>query len=104
MIKVLILEGCSRCKKMKEALDENKIEYLTIVCEDDTSFCDEVEDLTGVYQYPMVVHNNDFGSITDIFYVTDKYDHVGKLRTLSNGVTGLGFHSIDQLISYIIKS
>jgi hypothetical protein len=51
----------------------------------------------------MVVHTDEFGSITDIFYVTDKYEDIGKLRKLSLGVTGLGFHSIDQLTSYILK-
>ena len=103
MIKILILEGCNKCKKLKEALDNSNIEYTTIVCEDDTPICDEVEDLTGVYQYPMVVHTDEFGSITDIFYVTDNYEDVGKLRKLALGVTGLGFYSIDQLISYVIK-
>ena len=103
MIKILILEGCNKCKKLKEALDDSRIKYETIVCKEDTAICDEVEDLTGVYQYPMVVHTDDFGYITNIFYVTDNYDHVGKLRKLSLGVTGLGFYSIDQLISYVIK-
>ena len=103
MTKLLILEGCNKCKKLKEELDSNGIEYSLVVCNDSTTICDEVEDLTGVYQYPMIVYIDNFGSITDIFYVTDKYDHVGKLRKLSNEVTGLGFHSIDQLISYIIK-
>lgn len=103
MIKLLILDGCNKCKKVKEALDKKGIEYSTIVCEDDTSICDEVEDLTGIYQYPMVLHTDEFGSITDIFYITDEYDKIGKLRKLSLGVTGLGFYSIEQLISYITK-
>ena len=103
MIKILILEGCNKCKKLKEALDNSNIQYATIVCEDDTPICDQVEDLTGVYQYPMVVHTDEFGSITDIFYVTDNYEDVGKLRKLALGVTGLGFYSIDQLTSYILK-
>ncbi len=103
MIKILILEGCNKCKKLKEALDDSGIKYATIVCEDDTPICDQVEDLTGVYQYPMVVHTDEFGSITDIFYVTDNYEDVGKLRKLALGVTGLGFYSIDQLTSYILK-
>lgn len=104
MIKLLILEGCNKCKKVKESLDENKIEYSILVCDNDTPICDEVEDLTGVYQYPMILNTNEYGDITSIFYVTDKYDEVGKLRNLSNEVTGLGFYSIEQLISYLIKS
>ena len=103
MIKLLILDGCNKCKKVKEALDKKGIEYSTIVCEDDTSICDEVEDLTGVYQYPMIIHTDEFGSIKDIFYITDEYDKIGKLRKLALGVTGLGFYSIEQLISYITK-
>ena len=103
MIKLLILDGCNKCKAVKEALDKKGIEYTTIVCEDDTPICDEVEDLTGVYQYPMVIHTDEFGSITDIFYITDEYDKIGKLRKLGLGITGLGFYSIEQLISYITK-
>jgi glutaredoxin len=103
MIKILILEGCNKCKKLKESLDSSNVEYATIVCKDDTPICDEVEDLTGIYQYPMAIYVDDFGSITNVFYVTDKYEDVGKLRKLSLGVTGLGFYSIEQLISYLIK-
>ena len=103
MIKLLILEGCNKCKKIKEALDTKGIEYTTTICEDDTPICDEVEDLTVVYQYPMVLQTDEFGSIKDIFYITDEYDKIGKLRKLSLGVTGLGFYSIEQLISYITK-
>ena len=51
----------------------------------------------------MVIHTDEFGSISDIFYVTDEYEKIGKLRKLSLGVTGLGFYSIEQLISYITK-
>jgi len=103
MIKLLVLEGCNKCKSLKESLDTKGIEYSTIICEDDTPICDEVEDLTDIYQYPMVLHTDQFGSITDIFYITDEYDKIGKLRKLSLGVTGLGFYSIEQLISYITK-
>ena len=103
MIKLFILDGCNKCQKMKEALDAKGIEYTKVVCEDDTHICDEIEDLTGIYQYPMVIHTDEFGSITDIFYVTDEYDKIGKLRKLSLGITGLGFYSIEQLISYITK-
>jgi len=103
MIKLLVLEGCNKCQKLKDALTQNNIKYSTIVCMDDTSICDEVEDLTGCYVYPMVLYVDDFNSITNIFYVTDKYDEVGKLKSLSIGTTSLAFHSIDQLINYIIK-
>ena len=103
MIKLLLLEGCKKCKKLKDELDSNGIQYGLIVCDQDTAICDEVEDLTGMYQYPIIIYTNDFGSITNIFYVTDKFDDIGKLKELANGVTGLGFYSIDQLISYILK-
>lgn len=103
MIQLLVLEGCSKCKKVKESLDAKGIDYTTIICKEDTAICDEVEDLTGVYQYPMVLHTDKFGSITDIFYITDEYEKVGKLRKLAVGITGLGFYSVDQLINYIIK-
>lgn len=103
MIKLLVLENCSKCKMVKEAFDAKDIKYVKIICKDDTTICDEVEDLTGVYQYPMVIHTDEFGSITDIFYITDEHDKIGKLRKLSIGVTGLGFYSVEQLISYITK-
>lgn len=103
MIKLLVLDGCNKCQKLKDALSKTNLNYSIIVCEDDTSICDEVEDLTNIFTYPMVLHTDEFGSITDVFYVTDKYEDVGKLRKLALGVTGLGFHSIEQLISYITK-
>lgn len=103
MIKIFVLGGCKKCSKLKEALDNKGIEYSSVTCEDDTRICDDVEDMTGVYQYPIIAYVNDFGSMTNFFYLTDKYEEVGKLTELAVGVTGLGFYSIDQLTNYIIK-
>ena len=103
MIRLFVLEGCTKCKKLKEALDEKGIEYNKVECDDDSTICDDLEDLTGIFQYPMLAHVDDLGSITNVLYITDKYNQVGKLTELAIGVTGLGFYSIDQLISYIIK-
>ena len=103
-IKLLLLEGCQRCQKLKEELGKNYIHYEYEVCKSDSIICDSIEDLINCSNYPIVLKmiNNTF--IEEILYVTDNYDEVGKTLQLNNRVKGKPFYSIDKLIEYIINS
>ena len=102
-IKLLLLEGCQRCQKLKEELSKNYIYYEYEICKSDTEICDSIEDLIGCSNYPIVLKiiNNNF--IEEVIYITDNYDDVGITKSLNNKIKGKPMHSIDQLIDYIIK-
>lgn len=102
-IKLLLLEGCQRCQKLKEELGKNYVYYEYEICKSDTEICDSIEDLIGCSNYPIVLKiiNNNF--IEEVIYITDNYDDVGITKSLNNKIKGKPMHSIDQLIDYIIK-
>jgi hypothetical protein len=102
-IKLLLLEGCQRCQKLKEELGKNYIHYEYEVCKSDTEICDSVEDLIGCSNYPIVLKmiNNTF--IQEIYYITDKNEEIGKDISFNNRIKGKAFYSIDQLIEYTIN-
>jgi glutaredoxin-related protein len=102
-IKLLLLEGCQRCQKLKEELGKNYVYYEYEICKSDTEICDSIEDLIGCSNYPIVLKiiNNNF--IEEVIYITDNYDDVGITKSLNNKIKGKPIHSIDQLIDYVIK-
>lgn len=102
-IKLLLLEGCSKCEKLKQELGKNYIHYEYEICKSDTIICDSIEDLTGCSNYPIVLKiiNNSF--IEEVAFITNNYDDVSKTLQFNNRVKGKAFYSIDKLIEYVIK-
>lgn len=95
MIKIYVLEGCDKCKKLKSTLDKLKLEYECTTCEENPRDCDRIEEITGVDMYP-IVHSK--GSL---LYIAENYNDVGKKKTLNENLTSLGFYSIDNIIEFI---
>jgi len=102
-IKLLVLEDCSKCKKLKQELNNNYIDYEYEVCKSDTEICDSIEDLTGCSNYPIVLKMLNASIIEEIIYVANTYEDISKKIMFNNKVKGKAFHSIDQLIEYTIK-
>jgi glutaredoxin len=96
-LEVYVLEGCDKCKKLKSTLDNLKIEYDAISCEDYPNMCDNIENVTGVDMYPMV---NKEGKI---FYIAEKYNDIGKIKIISENISTMGMYSIDNIIDAIQK-
>ncbi len=42
--------------------------------------------------------------IKEVVYFAEDYNKIGKKEELVDGVIGIGVHSVDQLVEYIIKS
>lgn len=102
-IKLLLLEGCTRCDKMKKELGKNYIHYDYEICKSDNVICDSIEDHIGCSNYPIVLKMINKTAIEEILYVTDNYDDVGKNISFNNKVKGKAFYSIDKLIEYVIN-
>lgn len=96
MIKIYILEGCDKCKKLKSTLDSLSIKYACISCEASPQECDNIEEMTGVDMYPIV----DLGKT--ILHIAENYKDIGKEKKI-NGYNTLGFYSIDNIIEFIKK-
>ena len=95
MIKIYVLEGCDKCKKLKSNLDSLKLEYEEIPCEQYPNFCDNIEDVTGVDSYPMVDLDG------KILYIAEKYSNIGKVRSITENISTMGMYSIDNIIDAI---
>jgi hypothetical protein len=102
-IKLLLLEGCSRCDKLKKELGKNYIHYDYELCKPHNVICDSIEDLIGCSNYPIVLKMINKTVIEEIAYITNNYDDVDNTISLNSKVKGKAFYSIDKLIEYIIK-
>lgn len=96
MIKIFVLEGCDKCKKLKSNLDSLNIKYTCITCEENPKECDNIEEITEVDMYPII------NSGKDILYIAEKYKDIGKKKE-ANGYNTIGFYSIDNIIEFINK-
>lgn len=99
----LVLEGCSRCKALKNKLDYFHNSFKFYSCDGQDDLCDQAENLAGVETYPMAILLDTNNSIKEIVYFTDDYNKVGKKEQITEGVTKIGVYSVDQLVEYIIK-
>ena len=95
MIKIYVLEGCDKCKKLKANLDSLKLEYEEIPCEKYPNMCDNIEDVTGVDSYPMVDLDG------KILYIAEKYSNIGKVKSITENISTMGMYSIDNIIDAI---
>lgn len=103
IVKILVLKGCPRCKALKNKLEYFKNSFKFIDCEDFPEICDDVEQLSGVDQYPIAVVLDIQDKITEVIYFTEDYNQIGKRHKLLDGVSGYAVYSTDQLAEYIIK-
>lgn len=52
-VTLFTLDYCEHCKKAKLLLDQERVKYTNISCEDSPEACDELEKLLGVFNYPI---------------------------------------------------
>ena len=102
-VKFLVLEGCSKCKALKNKLNYFGNSFKYYPCDGADDFCDKIESLTGVETYPMMVVFDINNNIKEVLYFTEDYNKVGKKIQLAEGVTGFPVYSIDQMVDYITK-
>lgn len=95
MIKIYVLEGCDKCKKLKSTLDKLNIEYECTTCEKNPNECDRIEEATGVDMYPIVYSKG------KLLHIAENYKDIGKEKILNENLSTLGFYSIDLLIDFV---
>ena len=100
----LVLEGCFRCKALKNKLDFFHNSFKLYPCDGQDDLCDQAESLAGVNTYPMAILLDTNNKIKEVVYFAEDYNKIGKKEEVVDGVTRTGVHSVDQLVEYIIKS
>jgi glutaredoxin-related protein len=100
-INLITLDGCKRCTKLKNILDESSLEYKLYSCTDFPDVCDEVEYITGMENYP-IVRIIDSSKEADTFvYLGSTYEELGKEKELNGGHIGIPVHYVDNMLQYI---
>ena len=104
--KILIatLSGCKTCKDTKRALAEYGIEFKEILCEEDTTVCDQLEDLTKSSRYPMAIVKNSTINNDIIYFITNDYNQIGVENKIDDKVSTIGVFSSHGIINSILNS
>lgn len=99
-IKLITLNSCSRCERLKSRLKESNIDFEFVDCDTNPKLCDYLEDATNTTSYPMTAFiSND--EISTLLYIGESYEELNKPRELNGGITGIPVHSIDSMLQYI---
>lgn len=102
-IKLLLLTGCGKCDKLKEAVGNKFSVYDYQYCDNESTYCDSIEEATGNSNYPIVLKMSNDSYISEICYLTDRYEDM-TIRELASRTKLVPFYSIDKLIEYVINS
>jgi glutaredoxin len=81
---LVVLKGCSNCKRIKELLDTNNIIYNSVSCDDDCQVCDELDDITKNTLYPKIVVKDKVNNINNIIYQTNDSSELGIVKKIKN--------------------
>lgn len=100
-IKLVTLEGCSRCENAKELFSKEGIIYHFSTCEEDPQNCDNLEALIDEIAYPMILLTNSSGTIFEILYITDSYNKLKGGAKNRGGILCIPNHSIDNMLLYV---
>lgn len=102
-IKLLLLTGCNKCNKLKEAVGNKFSIYDYQYCDGESTFCDSIEEATNTSNYPIVLKMLNGNYISEICYLIDSYEDL-KVKELPSRTKLVPFYSIDKLIEYVINS
>jgi len=102
-IKLLTLETCSRCKKLKDTLTNANIKFTEITCEDNPNECDKLEMITNASMYPMIIVNSNKTTNTNIIFEPDNYKDLKPPYHYRDEIWLNPVNSVDRM-SEIVKS
>jgi glutaredoxin len=100
-IKILTIEGCDKCAKLKAFLKETGLQYSEIPCESNSKECDTAERMTSCDNYPIVILENDHSNKKEYVYQETTYERLRPIYLISENITLIPTYSIDGVISWI---
>lgn len=100
-VRVLRLSGCRHCKELLEELDKRGIVYESFDADEHYKLADEVEDFTGIKNYPIVILT--FKNSTPTFYLfkASSTEEIGECSI--GGAVKVGHFTTASLIENIIE-
>lgn len=93
---LLILNGCNKCKKLKESLEIENISTHSIDCDNDPSICDDLENQTNTSTYPMAL--TEHGSLEMIHYIAESYEDLKNKDVIKNNYILKPYASLELMI------
>lgn len=100
-IKILTIEGCNKCAKLKTFLKDSGLNYSEIPCESNSKDCDDAENVTSSYNYPIVILENEHTRKKEYIYEESKYDSLRPSYLINENITLIPTYSVDGIVSWI---
>lgn len=100
-VKILGLNSCGHCKKLRADLEKIKVDHEFTDCNKDTQNCDNLEGLTGSSIYPMVLIQDLEDNLLEVYFLTKNYNEMIAGSHTKNGIRLIPTHSTDSLLKYV---
>jgi glutaredoxin len=100
---LVTLEGCSKCSKIRNLLQDNNIKYREVSCSDDSELCDELEKYTKIAVYPMVIVKDTLSNNSIILHSTLDIKAVNKLNTINSNLSTIPAVSTEDTFNNLLK-
>lgn len=100
-IKIITLEGCARCEKLKALFSNSGIIYTYNTCEEDPQNCDNLEALVGAAMYPMVVITNLKNEIFEVLFLASSYEKLNEGIKNKGDISCIPLYSIDNMLLHV---
>jgi len=95
------LAGCKSCQGLKDQLTENQISFVDVPCDKDPGMCDQLEKLTGVSHYPIVIIKDLTQNLDYVYFTSFDYNVLGKENKIDQKVRTVAFFTPQEIIKKI---
>jgi len=95
------LAGCKSCQGLRELLTENHISFVDVPCDKDPGMCDQLEKLTGVSIYPMVIIKDFTQNLDYVYFTSYDYNVLGKENIVDEKVRTVPFFTQQEILRKI---
>lgn len=100
-IKIVALEGCSRCEKLKLIFSNAGIRFYSSTCEENPQNCDNLEALVETATYPMVLITNSKNEIFEVLFLASSYNKLSEGAKNKENILCIPQYSIDNMLLHV---
>lgn len=100
-VRILTIDGCGNCSRVKQFLKESNVDYSETPCESNPKACDEVENITYCKNYPMVILENEYTGKKEFVYPETRFERLRPTIMVSEKVVLIPKDSIDGVVAWI---
>lgn len=100
-IKLVTLEGCSRCERLKSTFLNAGIRFYSTTCEENPENCDNLEALVESAMYPMVLITNSKNQIFEVLFLASSHDKLSEGAKNKGDILCIPQYSIDNMLLHV---